>query len=136
MKLATAFAVALMGMTADAAALERWGPTWSELTGARYSKTTMHREPAIIKSVDSQNYTNRVAKIEPGKHRVVVQSPSRKGSRGTDRVMTLVVAPCQRYYINAQFASSVGSDWEPVVAKTEHIAGCKISAPPPPAPPE
>lgn len=136
MKLAAAMAVALMGMTADAAALERWGPTWSELTGARYSKATMHREPAIIKSVDGRNYTNRVARIDPGKHRVVVQSSYRKGSHSTDRVMTLVIAPCQRYYINAQFASSVGSEWAPVVAKTEHIAGCKIGAPRSPEPPE
>lgn len=132
MRFAAVFAVALMGVAADAAALDRWEPTWSELTGTRYFRATMNRDGAIIKSVDGRSYTNRIVKIEPGQRRVVVQSPYRKGWRGTDRVMALNVAPCQRYYINAQFASGIGPQWEPVVAKAERIAGCKAGGRLPP----
>jgi hypothetical protein len=132
MRFALVFAVALMGIAADAAALERWGPTWSELTGARYYRAAMNREGAIIKSVDGRSYTNRIVKIEPGNRRVIVQSPYRKGWHGTDRVMALNIEPCQRYYINAQFAGGSGSQWEPVVAKVEHIAGCKVVGHAPP----
>jgi hypothetical protein len=132
MKFPRVFAVALMGIAADAAAMERWGPTWSELTGARYYRATINREAAVIKSVDGRSYSNRIVRVEPGKRRVVVQSPHRKGWRGTDRVMAMDIAPCQRYYINTQFASGVGTQWEPVVAKVERIAGCKAGGRPPP----
>src|SRR2546423_14205101 len=124
MKLGPAFAMALLCCVSDAQALERWGPTWSELSGARYYRARMNREPAIIKSVDGRSYLNRVVKIAPGKHDIVVQSPSRRGWRGSDRSMSVDIAPCQRYYINAQFVSGVGPDCDPVVAKVENIGGC------------
>ncbi|HEY2817384.1 MAG TPA: hypothetical protein VGK44_09670 [Casimicrobiaceae bacterium] len=121
--------------TVDASAVEKWGPTWSEVTGTRYSRITMNRSPAIIKSIDGRNYTTRVIKIEPGRRTVVVQAPPRQGLTGFDKHMPLDIAPCKRYYINAQFDSSVGPQWKPVVAYVERIAGCKITKPAPaPAP--
>ena len=38
-------------------------------------------------------------------------------------------------YINAQFDSSVGPQWKPVIAYVERIAGCKITKPMPEPPP-
>jgi len=111
-----------------AGAAAKWGPTWSEVTGERYSKATMHAASAIIKSVDGRHYTTRVVKLEPGERLLVVQSPDRKGFRGSDRELKLMIEPCIRYYINAQFKSSVGTEWEPTVAKKEPIAGCKRPA--------
>src|SRR6266567_1139638 len=61
-----------------------WGPTWSELSGSRYHKATLDRRPAIIKSVDGRNYTDRIVKIEPGRRTVVLQSIKRQGFRGSD----------------------------------------------------
>ena len=110
------------------AALEKWGPTWSELTGARYNRATMYREPAIIKSVDGRDYTTRVVKIEPGKHTIRVQSPQRKGFPGNDREMAMDIEPCKRYYINAQFKDGVTPEWDPVVAQIEGVPGCKVPA--------
>jgi hypothetical protein len=81
MKIAAAVLLASALYTVDASALEKWGPTWSEVTGARYSRVTMNRSPAIIKSIDGRNYTTRVIKIEPGKRTVVVQAPPRQDSR-------------------------------------------------------
>jgi hypothetical protein len=120
---------ALLLPAADAAALERWGPMWSEVTGTRYTRATMNRAPAIIKSVDGRNYIDRIVKIEPGKRTVVVQSPNRKGWPGSNKTMAMEIAPCKRYYINAQFDSSVGPEWKPVVAYVETIAGCRITKP-------
>lgn len=125
MKIAAAILLAASLYAIDAAALEKWGPTWGEVTGARYSRTKMNRAPAIIKSVDGRNYTDRIVKIEPGHRSVVVQSPSRGGFPGHNRTMMMEIAPCKRYYINAQFDSSVGPEWKPVVAYVERIAGCK-----------
>jgi hypothetical protein len=126
-KIITMAIFALLLPVTDAAALEKWGPTWSEVTGTRYSRATMNRAPAIIKSVDGRNYIDRIVKIEPGKRTVVVQSPPRKGFPGSNKNMTMEIAPCKRYYINAQFDSSVGPEWKPVVAYVESIAGCRIT---------
>jgi hypothetical protein len=113
---------------AGAALGEKWGPTWSEVTGYRYSKAKMHRLPAIIKSIDGQDTTFRVVKMDPGERTIVVQSPQRKGFHGSDQTLKLTIEPCKRYYINAQFESSVGPDWQAVVDYVEPIAGCKVTA--------
>jgi hypothetical protein len=118
--------VALGAAVSVSAKPAKWGPTWSELSGERYSKVAKHTLPAIIKSVDGRHYTDKVVKIEPGARRVVVQSPTRKGFKGSDEVMELTIEPCVRYYINAEFESSVGAAWKPVIASKERVAGCKL----------
>lgn len=122
-------AVAICGavaIDATGAVLQKWGPTWSEVTGSRYHRTILNRRPAIIKSVDGKDYVDRILKIEPGKHEITVQSPRRKGFRGSDAQMQLDIAPCRRYYLNAQFESGVGVEWRPAVDYVEPIAGCKV----------
>jgi len=89
MKIITMVLFALLLPATDAAALEKWGATWSEVTGTRYSRVTMNRAPAIIKSVDGRNYTDRIVKIEPGKRTVVVQSPPRTMSSKYELVRLL-----------------------------------------------
>jgi hypothetical protein len=113
-----------------AGAIEKWGPTWSEVTGSQWARTQLNLTGAIIKSIDGKTETDRVVKAEPGKHAIVVQSPTRKGFSGTDAAIELDLAPCKRYYINAQFKSGTGRDWEPVLAMVETIAGCKIPSGP------
>jgi hypothetical protein len=125
----TAVLLLVFAAAASAALLEKWGPTWSEVTGYRYSKAKSHRLPAIIKSVDGRDYAERVVKIDPGERTIVVQSPPRKGFRGSDQTLKLTIEPCKRYYINAQFHSSVGPDWQAVVDYVEPVAGCKLTAP-------
>jgi hypothetical protein len=127
MRIAALVVPAALCCAQQALAMEKWGPTWSELTGARYSRTTIYREPAIIKSVDGKDYTNRVVKVAPGKHDIRVQSPARKGFRGTDREMSMDIEPCKRYYINAQFKDGVTPEWDPVVAYVDTIAGCRTA---------
>lgn len=127
MKLFVGLALVLLSLDAGALnALDPWGPTWSELSGQLWSRTYINRTPAIIKRVDDRDWLQRKVKSEPGKRRVVVQSPQRKGFDGTDIVLDMDLEPCQRYYVNAQFENGVGTKWTPVVAWVEPIAGCKL----------
>ena len=126
--LAGLVALAALASSFDAGAIQKWGPTWSEVTGAQWSRTALNRTGAIIKSIDGRSETDRVVKAEPGKRTIVVQSPTRKGLSGTDATLEMDLAPCKRYYINAQFKSGTGRDWEPVLAMVETVAGCKLPA--------
>ena len=129
LKVLTAAMLLLFCAAANAALGEKWGPTWSEVTGYKYSKAKMNRLPAIIKSIDGRDTTFRVTKMDPGERTIVIQSPPRKGFMGSDKTLQLTIEPCKRYYINAQFDSSVGPDWQAVVDYVEPIAGCKVTAP-------
>ena len=42
--------------------------------------------------------------------------------------MMLNVEPCKRYYINAQFATTVTQGGRPVVDFVEPISGCQLPA--------
>ena len=121
----TSIVLALTLAATQAYALEKIGPTWSEVTGQRYTRTTMNREQAIVKSIDNDDTTYRIVKIKPGDRLIRLQSPSRKGFQGTDQELRLTAEPCKRYYLNAQFDSSVSRDWQPVIDHVETIPGCK-----------
>jgi len=105
-----------------------WGPTWSEISGARYNVTTLNRRPAFVQKIDgSSAFVTNPIKIDPGKHEIELSSPQPGWAGGGPlRTMTLNVEPCTRYYINAQFENPVQPDWQPVIDYTEPIAGCKV----------
>jgi hypothetical protein len=108
---------------------QTWGPTWSELTGARYNVTIVNRRPAMIDRVDDQGaFPNpNLIKVVPGEHRLVVQGPAPGWAGGPPlHVMMLNVEPCKRYYINAQFANSIAQEWTPVVDYVEGIGDCVV----------
>ena len=121
-----AIVAGLVSLQAAAAAFEKWGSTWSEVTGNKWSHATMNREAAVISAIDGRSETARIVKTEPGKHAIVVRSPMRKGVAGTDATLELNLEPCKRYYVNAQFKGGIGRDWEPVIANVEPIAGCRV----------
>ena len=121
-------AAVLVLVATDAGAVQKWGPTWSEVTGILFSRTQLNREGAVIARVDGKSQTARIVKTEPGKRTVVVRSPMRKGFKGSDVTLELDLQACRRYYVNAQFKAGSGPDWEPVIAMVEPIAGCKAPA--------
>ncbi len=121
--------IAALAAAAPVVAAEKWGPTWSEITGARYTKATKNRAAAIVMSIDGTDTLKKIVKVEPGKHTVRLQAPSKQGFDGTDRNYDLVFEPCTRYYVNAQFKSTIGGEWEPVVDQVERISGCKVAPP-------
>jgi len=108
---------------------QTWGPTWSEITGARYNVTIVNRRPAIIDRVDDRGaFPNpNLIKVTPGEHRLVVQGPAPGWAGGPPlQVMMLDAAPCKRYYINAQFTSPIQQEWTPVVDYVEPIGECLV----------
>jgi hypothetical protein len=112
---------------------QTWGPTWSELTGARYNVTIVNRRPAIIDRVNDQGSfpDPNLIKVEPGEKRLVVQGPAPGWSGGPPlHVMMLNVEPCKRYYINAQFENTITQAWTPVVDFVEPIGDCVVPGAP------
>ena len=114
------------------AGCQTWGPTWSEVSGYRYPNAAAYqfRRPAIVEHVDSQGaFVTDPIKVEPGTHRVELSAPVPGWRGGSDiKVMTVEMAPCKRYYINAQFENNVSIDWKPVVDYVDTIAGCTVVA--------
>ena len=115
------------------AGCQTWGPTWSEVSGARYHRAELNRSPTIIENVDGRSPLQygryQVAKIEPGRRVLTLQGvPLRPTWQGTLKEYTLEAQPCQRYYINAQFEGPLSpSGWKPVIDYVEPIAGCGTS---------
>jgi hypothetical protein len=109
------------------AGCQSWGPTWSELSGARYTAVAPDRRPAIlIRAGDETIGSVTPFRIAPGRYEIQVQSPIHNRFPGSIKTMTLTVEPCRRYYINAQFDDPVRPDWTPVIDYVETIAGCRM----------
>jgi hypothetical protein len=117
-----ALAVATIAVTG----CQTWGPTWSELTGTRYTAVEPDRRPAILIRAGSETIGSVTPfRIDPGTYEIQVQSPVHNRFPGSIKTMSLIVEPCRRYYINAQFADPVRPDWTPVIDYVETIAGCR-----------
>jgi hypothetical protein len=129
-------AAALAGL----AGCQTWGPTWSELSGSRYTVTDFNRFPVGINAVDA--YTpgpvlgtrgDRYFKIDPGPHQLELSAinTSPNWVSGINRVnLPMTFEPCKRYYINAQFENRLLADWKPVIDHVEGIPGCNPTAKP------
>lgn len=122
---ATLFGVA--GASMLVASCATIGPTWSELSGARYTRAALDRRPLIIERVDGESTAVRVPiKIAPGRHEITVSSLRHGEFRGGIlSQLTLDIEPCKRYYINAQYPDPVQPRYTPVVDYVEPIPGCR-----------
>lgn len=106
------------------------GPTWSELSGARYHMTIADRRPVMITAIDGASTPLRGRiDVAPGRHEIEVESFRHGIFRGGYRERLVIdVAPCRRYYINAQYRDPVQPNYQPVVDEVEVIAGCRATA--------
>jgi hypothetical protein len=114
---------------------QTWGPTWSEVTGVRYTLTSLGVGPVLINLIDGSspgNTPGQPIKITPGRHTLTLQVlPPASVSGLVDLEQTVLdAAPCKRYYINGRFAASTSTDWKPFVDYEEQISGCQAPAPP------
>ncbi len=111
---------------------QTWGPTWSEITGARYNVTIIESSPGDHRHGRQPGRRSPIRasiKVTPGEHRLVVQGPAPGWPGGPPlHVMMLNAEPCKRYYINAQFSTTITQEWTPVVDYVEQIAGCLVPA--------
>jgi len=110
------------------AGCETWGPTWSEVSGARYyHRTELHRLPAVIAAIDDRGaFPTKPIKIEPGRHEIRLEGTLPGWHGATEETMVLTLEPCKRYYLNAQYANNIQPRFTPIVDYVEDIAGCKV----------
>jgi hypothetical protein len=129
-------AAALAGL----AGCQTWGPTWSEVSGSRYTVTDFNRFATGINAVDAYSpgpvlgtRGDRYFKIDPGPHQLELSAinTSPNWVSGINRVnLPMTFEPCKRYYINAQFENRLLADWKPVIDHVEGIPGCNPTAKP------
>ena len=127
-------AIALAGL----AGCQSWGPTWSEVSGSRYTVTDFNRFATGINAVDAYSpgpvlgtRGDRYFKIDPGPHQLELSAinTSPNWVSGINRVnLPMTFEPCKRYYINAQFSTTITQEWTPVIDYVEQIAGCLVPA--------
>ncbi|MFO1309044.1 MAG: hypothetical protein U1F64_11455 [Burkholderiales bacterium] len=118
---------AVLAIPAVLAGCATWGPTWSEVTGRRFNLAVADRRAVEIVSVgEAGGWVNSdPLKVVPGRQRVVVASFPHAGFLGgRQQEFELDIKPCMRYYVNAQFESSISPRFEIVVDQVETIAGC------------
>ena len=104
-----------------------YGPTWSEISGNRYNRTILDRQPALIANVDGASYARSARypiKVEPGQHEILLEGVAPSWPSTPLQKLALNLEPCKRYYLNAQFDNRVQPTWTPVVDYVEPIAGC------------
>jgi len=115
------------------AGCQTWGPTWSEVTGARYNIPALNEGPTIINQLDGLSpgtAPGEAVKMAPGRHTLILQvvpPPSVTGLVDMEKT-TLDVAPCTRYYINGRFDAATSTAWRPFIDKEERIPGCQLPA--------
>ncbi|MDQ6620745.1 MAG: hypothetical protein M3Z31_13820 [Pseudomonadota bacterium] len=118
--------IALVTSVLAAAGCVSVGPTWSELSGGRFHRAVLDRQGLIIVRVDGESTPARIPiKIAPGTHEITVQSlPHGHFRGGYETQITIDLAPCKRYYINAQYPDPIQPRYTPVVDEIEPVAGC------------
>jgi hypothetical protein len=119
------------------ASCQTWGPTWSEVTGQRWTipPKEFNTVPTFVNKIDgSSAYVSTPGqgiRVEPGPHALELAAPalSPGWTGGTDLVtMKLDFAPCKRYYINGRYSNPLGPNWSAFVDYEETIAGCTVTA--------
>jgi len=120
------------------AGCQTWGPTWSEVTGARWTipPKELNTVPTTINKIDGSSAFQTIptygsVKIEPGMHSIELSAPplSPGWTGGTNlETMELKVEPCKRYYLNGTYSNPLGMDWKPFVDYVDNISGCTVTA--------
>lgn len=127
MRYLLAFAGALTITPALAATAALKASAWSEITGERFSHSTLNRSGTVIKMIDGHPASERKPRVPSGQHTLTVQWIPKKGLRNSERTLRVDTKPCKRYYVNAQFSSPSSALWQPVVDKVEDIPGCTLA---------
>ena len=83
-----------------------------------------HEYPVQIVAVDHATYLSGPVQVAPGQHTVLVQLARSTSRVPSQKVLTLDVAACTRYYIVAKKDSIMEGNWEPKIFDRESVGGC------------
>ena len=118
--------VSILSCAAALAACAGLPQPYSQLYGTRYYKVPIDTYPVQIVRVDGHDTTSSPVFIESGVRQITVQGPSDGLHRGygEQRTTTLDLAPCTRYYLVAQKANRLSTNFEIKIDYQEPIGGC------------
>ena len=121
--------VSLLALGAVLSACAGLPQPFSQLSGYKYHRAPIDTYPVQIVRVDGHDTLDRLVFVDPGLRQVTVQGPPDGAHRfGAQRSLALEVAPCVRYYLVAQKANRLSSDFNVVVDYQEPIGGCSTVA--------
>ena len=113
-------------LIAGVAAAGPFDQPWSIVETDTFSSTDYLYRPVIVNRIDDQNSIDNRVVTTPGKHRVTLDVPPRKGfALATQQTFDFELAPCMRYYFGAQLESPTGQRWKPIVRRQEAIGECR-----------
>ncbi len=99
---------------------------YSIITTDRARSADPNLRPVIVNRVDDETVmSNNRAVVAPGKHKVTVDLPPRKGFKATQNTFEIDAMPCMRYNLAAKLASRTTQSWTPVVRSEEAIGECQ-----------
>ena len=100
---------------------------YSIITTDRARSADPNLRPVIVNRVDDETVmSDNRAVVAPGKHKVTVDLPRRKGFKmATQNTFELETKPCVRYHVAAKLDSPTTQDWTPVVRSEEPIGECR-----------
>jgi len=119
-----------------AASLLAAAPAFAGVYDQPYSIITIDRNkssdpdviPVIVNRVDevSTLTTDNRAVVAPGRHKVTLDVPPRKGfHQATQNVIEVETKPCVRYNMAARLENRTGQQWAPIVRSEEPIGECR-----------
>ncbi len=119
--IAAAFAAAALSACATGG-----GAPLSQLAdGAVQFPAVNHRFPVRVQAIDDGSNVFRSPLIEPGVHAVRFAAPPvAELTQPVERVYSMNIQPCMRYYVAAQRQSAFSQDWNLVIEKTEAVGAC------------
>jgi hypothetical protein len=104
-------------------------PGYGQIYGQRYFKAPIDTYAVQIIRVDNRDTTDNPTYVDPGLRKITVQGPPDGAHRlGEQRSIELQVAPCTRYYLVAQKANRLMTDFTVKVDYQEAIGGCNAVA--------
>lgn len=104
--------------------------SYSEITGERFHRAIADRHAVDIIRVGNQSgwISNAPVQVDPGTYDVEISTRGHAGFPAQNARIEVKVAPCTRYYVNAQFENPISQSFKPVIDYVEPIAGCKRPA--------
>jgi len=104
-------------------------PGYGQIYGQRYFKAPIDTYAVQIIRVDDHDTLDNPTFVDPGLRKITVQGPPDGAHRlGEQRSIDLQVAPCTRYYLVAQKANRLMTDFAVKVDYQESIGGCNTLA--------
>ena len=121
------FLLSLLAATAALAASPYDAP-YSIITVDRAKSPDPLLRKVIVNRVDDETVmSDNRAVVPPGRHKVTLDLPPRKGFHtATQMELDLDARPCVRYNVAAKLDATTTQTWKPVVRSEERIGECEV----------